>query len=64
MLASGVVDAEFKPRLGQTKDYKLDICCFSGKHTVLMRKSTENQAKNQDNVSEWSNLSTSKLLFQ
>jgi hypothetical protein len=38
--------------LGQTKDYKLDICCFSAKHTVLMRKSIENQAKNQDNVSE------------
>ena len=64
MLVSSAVDAELKPRLGQTKDYKLDICCFFTKHTVLMRKSAENQAKNQDNVSEWSNLSTSKLLFQ
>ena len=34
VLASSVVDRGFDPRSGQTKDYKIDICCFSAKHTV------------------------------
>ena len=25
----------FEPRSGQTKDYKLGICCFSAKHAAL-----------------------------
>jgi hypothetical protein len=29
VLASSVVDRGFEPGLGQTKDYKIDICCFS-----------------------------------
>ena len=29
VLASSVVDREFGPRTGQTKDYKIGICCFS-----------------------------------
>jgi hypothetical protein len=32
MLASGAVDRVFNPQLGQTKDYKIGICCFSAKH--------------------------------
>jgi hypothetical protein len=32
VLASSVVDCEFEPRSGQTKDYEIGICCFSAKH--------------------------------
>jgi len=39
--------------LGQTKDYKIGICCFSAKHAALRRKSKGWLARNQNNVSEW-----------
>jgi hypothetical protein len=39
LLASSAVDHGFEPQSGQTKDYKLDICCFSAKHAALRRKS-------------------------
>ena len=29
VLASSVVDRWYEPRSGQTKDYKIGICCFS-----------------------------------
>jgi hypothetical protein len=32
---SSVVDRGFEPRSGQTKNYKIGICCFSAKHTAL-----------------------------
>ena len=35
------VDHGFEPRLGQTKDYKIGICCFSTKHAALRRKSKD-----------------------
>jgi hypothetical protein len=35
MLASSAVDRGFDPRSGQTKDYKIGICCFTAKHAVL-----------------------------
>ena len=35
MLATSVVDLGFKPWLGQTKDYKISICCSSAKHATL-----------------------------
>jgi hypothetical protein len=41
VLASSVVDRGFEPRSGQTKDNKIGICCFSGKHAVLRRKSKD-----------------------
>jgi hypothetical protein len=41
MLASSAVDRGFDPHLGQTKDYKIDICCFSAKHAALRRKSKD-----------------------
>ena len=34
VLASSVVDRGFEPRSGQTKDYKIGICCFSAKHAA------------------------------
>ena len=64
MLASNAVDRGFEPRSGQTKDYKISICCFSAKHAALRRKSKDWLARNQNNVSGWSNMSTRGLLFQ
>jgi hypothetical protein len=64
VLVSSVVDRWFEPRSGQTKDYKIGICCFSAKHAALRRKSKEWLAQIQNNVSEWSNMSTSGFLFQ
>ena len=49
MLASSAVDRGFEPRSGQTKDYKIGICCFSAKHTALRRKSKDWLARNQNN---------------
>ena len=57
VLASSAVDRGFEPRSGQTKDYKIGICCFSAKHTALKRKSRDWLAWNQDNVSEWDDMS-------
>ena len=51
VLASSVIDRGFEPRSGQTKNYKICICCFW-------------LARNQDDVSEWSDMSTHGLLFQ
>jgi len=64
MFTSTVVDHGFKPRSGQSKDYKISICCFSVKHTALRRKSKDWLAGNQNKVTEWSDMSTSRLLFQ
>ena len=42
MLVSSVVDIVLDPpRLGQTNNYKIDICCFSNQHTVLRSKNEE-----------------------
>ena len=38
VLTSSAVDRGFEPQLGQTKDYKIDICCLSAKHAALRRK--------------------------
>jgi hypothetical protein len=64
VFASSTVDRGFEPRSGQTKDYKIGICCFSAKHAALWGKSKEWWARNQNNVSEWSDISTRGLLFQ
>ena len=55
MLPSGVVDCGFEPRLGQTKAYKIGICCLSAKHAALRSKNKDWLAQNQNNVSwvEW-----------
>ena len=64
MLALIAVDRGFEPRSGQTKSYKIGICCFSAKHAALRRKDKDWLARNQNNVSEWSDLSTRGLLVQ
>jgi hypothetical protein len=61
VLAQSAVDRGFEPRSGQTKDYIIGIC-FSAKHAVLRRKSIDWLARNQDNVSKWSDMSTRGLL--
>ena len=64
LLASSAVDRGFEPRSGQSKDYKIGICCFSAKHAALRRKSKYWLVRNQNNVSEWSDIFTRGLLFQ
>ena len=61
VLASIAVDYGFEPWLSQTKDYKIDICCFSPKHATLRSKNSDWLDLNQDNVSEWSDMSTHGL---
>jgi hypothetical protein len=50
--------------LGQIKDYEIGICCFSAKHATLSIKSKDWLARNQDNVSEWGDMSILRLLFR
>ena len=64
VLATSVVDRGFEPRLVETKDYRIGMCCFSAKHAALRRKSKDWLARNQNNVSEWGDMSTRGLLFQ
>jgi hypothetical protein len=37
VLASSAVDRLFEPRLGQTKDYNIAMCCFFAKHAAVRR---------------------------
>ena len=62
VLASSTVDCGFEPRSCQAKDYKIDMCYFSAKHPALRRKSKDWLAQNQNNVSEWSDMSTCGLV--
>jgi hypothetical protein len=64
VLASSEVDRWFVCLSGQTKDYEIGICCFSAKHAALRRKSKDLLARNQNNVSEWIDMSIRGLLFQ
>ena len=63
MLASSAVDLRFKTWSGQTKDYKMGICCLFAKHPVLRRKNKDWVARNQDNVSECRDQSIRRLYF-
>ena len=38
-------------------DYKIGTCCFSAKHAALRRKSKDWLVRNQNNVSEWNDMS-------
>ena len=55
MLATCAVDREFEARSHQINDFK---------HTALRSKSKDRLAQNQNNVSEWSDMSTRGLWFQ
>jgi hypothetical protein len=62
VLTSSVVDRGFAHRSSQSKDFKMWICCIVSKHAVL-RCSKEWLPRNQDNVFEWNDISTSGLLL-
>jgi hypothetical protein len=64
VLDSSAVDCGFEARLGKTKDYEIGIYCFSAKHVALRSKSKDRLSQNQDNMSEWSDMSIRGLLFQ
>jgi hypothetical protein len=64
VLVSSVIDRGFESRSGQTKDYNIGIYCFSAKHAALRRKSKDWLARNQNNVSEWDDMSIRGLFFQ
>ena len=64
VLAISEVDLEFDPRAGQTEDYTIGICCFSAKHAASRNKSKDWLARNQHNVSKWSDMYIRGLLFQ
>ena len=51
VLSSSVVDREFEPRSGQTKNYKIGMFCFSAKHAALKKKGQDWLSRNQDNQS-------------
>jgi hypothetical protein len=63
VLASSVINCGYELRSCQTKEYKICICCFSAKNAALKRKSKDWLARNQNNVSEWSDISTQWLLL-
>jgi hypothetical protein len=58
LLTSSAVDRAIKAWSGQTKDYKIS------KHRALRRKDKDWLALNQENVSEWCDMSIRGLLFQ
>ena len=58
MLALSAINCGYEPRSCQTKEYEIGICCFSAKNAALRRKSKDWLARNQNNVSEWSDIST------
>ena len=64
VLVSSVVDRGFENQSGETKDYQIGVCCFSAKHTALRRNIKDWLPRNQDNVSEWGDMSIRSLLFQ
>ena len=48
----GSIPSRIKP------DYKIGMCWFSAKHTTLRSMNKDWLVRNQDNVSEWSDMST------
>jgi hypothetical protein len=61
--ALSAVERGFEPRSNQNIDYQIVFCCFPAKHAALRKKSKDWLAQNQNNVFEWSNMSTPGLLF-
>ncbi len=61
LFASSVADCMFTS-LVKTKAIKLDIRCFSEKHTAIRRMSKDRVNHGQDNVSEQGDLSTISFL--
>ena len=51
VLVSSAEGRGFDPRPGNTKDFKIGICCFPAKHAALRSKSKDWWAQSQNNVS-------------
>ena len=64
LLASSAINRRFEPWSGHTKDYTICVCCFFAKPAAIRRKSNDWLARNQNNMSEWNNISTRGLLFE
>ena len=64
VIASSAVDRGFEARSGQTIDNEICMYCFSATHAAFRRKNEDLLARNQNNVSEWSDMPTRGLLFQ
>ena len=64
VFVSSALDCGFEPRSDQTKDHNICICYFHAKHVAIRRNSKDWLARNQNNVSGWSDMSTRKVLFQ
>ena len=64
VLACSVVHCGFELRSGQTKEYTICICCLSAKHEALRRKSKDWLDRNQNTVSDWSDMSIHGRVFQ
>jgi hypothetical protein len=64
VLATIVVDPELTLPSGQTKDYEIGICCFYAKHAAVRGKNKYWVARNQIDVSEWSDMSVHGQLFK
>lgn len=58
MLTLSAVYQGFVPQLGQTNNFKIDICYFSAKHAAFRSKSNDYLAHSRDDVSEQSNIRT------
>jgi hypothetical protein len=63
VLTSSAIDCGYELRSCQTKEYQICICCFSAKNAALRRKNKDWLARNQNNVSVWSDISTQWLLL-
>ena len=57
------VDRTFQPRSGQIKYYEIDICCFPVKLSAYSSKRIDWLTKHEDNVVEWSDMSTTDCCF-
>ena len=64
VLVWSAVDIGFQVHVGSYQRIKIDICCFSAKDATLRNKSRDWLVQNLDNVSEWSDMFTDRLLFQ
>jgi len=59
-----VVDRGFKPWSGQTKDYKIGICCFFAKHSALRKRAKNGWLGIGIMCFEWGDISIRRLVFQ
>jgi len=64
VLCSSAEDRGFELLSDKPKDCAIGICCFSAEDETLRGKGKDWLARNQDNVSEWSDMSIRGRLSQ